>query len=212
MQNKNSNQSRKFHVLPLGEYKAELFIPVLIPYSNNNEGMKSNRYENSQTGEKLAMVRVMLLSFDNQFASFTSRTNFKNEKKFYAKMILAKEEDIFNDQELEFGKSPFKNQLTALQFFVQDEPRYEGQSPLYGLNNFDEEKYENYTFIVANCQEEFDKLKAYGNDIIRTNLELTANRRPQDIKTNFTAKQVRESFTNKEACEAYLQFTGKNRK
>ena len=95
---------------------------------------------------------------------------------------------------------------------MQDNPRFEGQNPLSGLNGFDEDKYENYELIVANSQEEFDKLKAAGNEIIRTNLELTANRRPENIKTNLTAKEVRDSFSNKKAAEVFLAITGKNTK
>lgn len=209
----NKNLSRKFQVLPLGDYKAEVFMPVLIPYSNTNETMKAKRYESPATGEKLAVVRVALQSVDGEFASYISRSNFvaQNQKKYYAKMILVRQDDILNDDELVFGKSPFKNQFTALNFFLQDEPRFEGQNPILGLNT-DEEKYENYKFIVPKSQEEFEKLKAAGNEIIRMNLELTANRRPEEIKTNLTAKQVRDSFANKEAAEVFLAISGKNTK
>lgn len=206
----NKNQSRKFQVLPLGDYKAELFIPTLIPFSDSNREMKAKRYEHSVTGEKLAVVRVALEAFDGEFASYTSRTNFKNEKKFYAKKIIVAQDDILSDKELAFGNSPFKNQFTALSFFLQDEPRYEGQSPVLGLNNTDQEKYENYELIVAKSQEEFEELKAVGNEIIRTNLELTTNRRPEEIKDNLTTKQVRDSFANKEVADVFLAISGKN--
>lgn len=213
MSNKNQNTSRKFQLLSLGDYKAELFMPVLLPFSDLNREMKAKRYVQSVTGKELAIVRVALEAFDGEYASYTSKSlGSQKQNKYYTKMIIVSQDEILSDQELVFGNSPFKNQFTLITFFLQDEPRYEGQTPLYGLNGYDEEKYESYEFIVAKSQEEFDKLKAAGNEIIRTNLELTANRRPENIKDSLTDKQVRDSFSNKKAADVFFAVSGNNKK
>lgn len=161
-------QHRYFNKFKYGNYKAELFDPILVPYSSFDKDLYRSVEKN---GQVWIGVRIAFISMDDRPLAFKSE-RYAVAQPSYRYVYLPQEKFIPVDK-LRVGVSPFAK-LTLCRFLLSDKPFSEGQKPErhpFFAKDKNVQCYTNLELIYCETQERYQKGRMYGLDVIRDNFK-----------------------------------------
>lgn len=169
LSNKQTNQQhRYFNKFKYGNFKAELFDPVLVPYSFHEKDLYRSVVKN---GQVWIGVRIAFISMDERLLAFKSERYGVAQPSY--RYVYLPQEKFIPVEKFKVGVSPFAK-LTLCRFLLSDKPFSEGQkSEHYPFFPKDHPKrcYTNLELIYCDTQERYHKGRMYGLDVIRDNFK-----------------------------------------
>lgn len=165
---RKADQRRYFNKFKFGNYKAELFYPVLVPYSLHDKDLYRSVVKN---GQVFVGVRIAFISMDNLLLSFKSERYTVNQPSY--RYVYLPQERFIPVEKFRVGASPFAK-LTLCRFLLSDKPFSEGQKPEqhpFFTKDRTKQCYTNLELIYCDTKERYNKGIRYGLDVIRDNFK-----------------------------------------